>query len=97
MDNKYHFEDLDSSSEYKTIQQIENAVNSFGWNPRKFAACIPTMHRTLQQKLFRTILEVIEFMSSDEYMTDGRNQASKEMAKKIVDTGVLKDLYIPLI
>jgi hypothetical protein len=41
-------------------------------------------HRTLQQSSFRLILQLIEYMASDEYRTDGRNEESKKMAKTLL-------------
>lgn len=42
-------------------------------------------HRTLQQSSFRTILRLIEFMATDAYRTDLRNESSKKVAKKFID------------
>jgi hypothetical protein len=41
-------------------------------------------HRTLQQSSFRMILKLIEFMTTDDYRTDLRNEDSKEMAKSLL-------------
>jgi len=41
-------------------------------------------HRTLQQASFRMMLELIEHMVTDEYHTDGRNDASKKLAKTLI-------------
>ena len=35
------------------------AVNSFSFNPKRFAAAIPDMHPTLQQSLYRLFKECI--------------------------------------
>ena len=41
-------------------------------------------HRTLQQSMFRVILTLIISMTKDDYHTDGRNEYSKEVAKKLI-------------
>ena len=41
-------------------------------------------HRTLQQSMFRVILTLIVSMTKDDYHTDGRNEQSKDIAKKLI-------------
>lgn len=41
-------------------------------------------HRTLQQSSFRMILALVEHVASDEYRTDGRNEGSKNVARKLL-------------
>ena len=87
--------DIANSRELKALQNLEDALNTYSWNPEKFAASIPTMHRTLQQTFFRTIVASIRFMASDNFGYDLRNQAAHEGAKKIVESGVLNDIALP--
>ncbi len=42
-------------------------------------------HRTLQQSMFKVVIGLIIYMASDEFRTDGRNEASKEMAKAFIE------------
>ena len=47
--------DIKESKEYRLAKDWEMAVNSFSFNPERFAAAIPDMHPTLQQSLYRLI------------------------------------------
>ena len=88
---------IEGTREFDAARNLENALNSYSWNPKRFAACVPTMHRTLQQTFFRTIVEVIRKMASDDFSTDARNRESHEIAKKIIESGALDDCYLPFI
>mgnify|MGYP006940632543 FL=1 len=46
-------DNIKESKEYKLAKEWEMAVNSFSFNPKRFAAAIPDMHPTLQQSLYR--------------------------------------------
>ena len=41
-------------------------------------------HRTLQQNFTRLCLKWLEYVASDEYRTDGRNEQSKDIAQKLL-------------
>ena len=47
--------DIKESKEYRLAKDWEMAVNSFSFNPERFAAAIPDMHPTNQQSLYRLI------------------------------------------
>ena len=64
---------------------------------KRFAESTRFYHRTLQQELMRTIVAVIRMVGDDSYRTDLRNQASHELCKRIIDSGVLDDIYLPFI
>ena len=95
--NFKELEELKKTREYKAARDLEDSVNTFLWDPEKFAKAFTTMHKTLQQNVFRTIVAVIKEAASDEYNYDGRNEAAHELAKKIVETGVLDYPYLPTI
>ncbi len=82
-----------NSREYKAAMDLETALNSFSWNPKMFAVSTQHMHRTLQQTLFRTMVETMKVYAK--MNTDLRNQASKEGAEKILQ--VLNETYAPFI
>lgn len=84
-----------TDKEYKAAMALEDAINDFGWNPKKFAQACTTMHRTLQQTLFRTIVEVLICFADENRGTDPRNQASKEGSQQILK--VLKEIHAPFI
>lgn len=52
---KFKNMDIKESKEYRLAKDWEMAVNSFSFNPERFAAAIPDMHPTLQQSLYRLI------------------------------------------
>lgn len=86
---------LEQSREYKAAKMLENAVNDYSFNPKRFAETLPYMHRTLQQSIFRLVVAIINFMADDGYRTDERNQASHDISKKLVR--ILQNEYIPFI
>ena len=71
-------------TEKELAEAMENAVNNFSFDPRKVAAQIPMMHRTLQQSIYRLCRAIIEVMGADDFATDPRNQAAHEDAKAML-------------
>lgn len=86
---------LEQSREYRAAKALENAINDMGWDERKFAQACTTMHRTLQQTLFRTIVEVLKQYADPNRSVDSRNEASKEGSRKLME--VIDSMYIPFI
>ena len=58
-------------------------VNSYGFDRETFAKTICKGHRTLQQSVMRLFIEMIREMSKNSY--DDRNEASVELAKRIME------------
>ena len=77
--------DIRESREYRLAKDWEMAVNSFSFNPKRFAAAIPDMHSTLQQSLYRLIKECIVVMADETRRYDDRNRSSHEEAKRIME------------
>lgn len=88
--------ELENSNEFKVAQELEDALNNMSWNSGKFAESVVYYHRTLQQKLFGTMVKVIEMMGREDYGYDLRNEVSHRIARKIVESGIL-DETIPII
>ena len=88
---------IQDSKEYRLAKEWEMAVNSYSFDPRKFAAAIPDMHPTLQQSLYRLIRECIKVMADDSRRYDDRNRASHEEAKCIMEYLNEHGKYIPLL
>lgn len=88
---------MENSREFKVAKELEHALNDMSWDSRKFAESIIYYHRTLQQTLFRSMVEVIKIMGSEDYGYDLRNKASHEICKKIMESGVLEDETVPFI
>lgn len=84
-------------TEKELARAIENAVNNFSFDPKKVAAEMPMMHRTLQQNVYKLCKAIIEVIGADNYATDPRNQASHEEAKAMLDYLKENGRYIPLI
>ncbi len=89
-------QELENSREYKAAKELEHALNDYGWNTKRFSQSVRTFHPTLQQTLFRTLVDIIIEFSKEGYYDD-RNRASHELAKKIVESGVLEDKHLPFI
>lgn len=89
--------ELKNSREFKAAKELEHALNDCGWNEKRFASACMTFHRTLQQTLFRSMVEVIKIMGNEDYRYDLRNKASHEICKKIIESDVLEDETIPFI
>ena len=88
---------MENSREFKAAKELEYALNDCGWNEKRFASAVTTFHRTLQQTLFRSMVEVIRVMGSEDYGYDLRNRASHEICKRIMESGVLEDKTVPFI
>lgn len=89
--------ELQYSREYKAAQELERALNDYGWNPKRFAESTRYYHCTLQQELMRTIVAIIQMVGDENYGTDLRNQASHKLCKRIIDSGALDETYLPFI
>lgn len=87
--------EIENSREFKAAQELARALNDYGWNEKRFALATTTFHQTLQQTLFRTIVEILKVYADPQRRTDLRNEASKEGAKKLME--VLEELHIPFI
>ena len=90
-------ETLKNTREYKAAEALADAVNTMGWKPEKFAMGMTVQHRTLQQEVMRTFVAMIHVMASDDYGYDDRNRGSHEAAKKMIDSRILDDIYLPFI
>ena len=84
------------SREYKLAKAIENAVNDYGFNRDNFIAGISTMHRTLQQSMWRDIiLPIIYHFSHPKFGYDDRNKASHFLAEELQKTISECGSYLP--
>ena len=52
-------QELENSRKFKAAKELEHALNDYGWNEKRFASVVTTFHRTLQQTLFRNMVEII--------------------------------------
>ena len=79
-------DNLEDSREFKAAQALEDSINSFSFNPDRFAEAIPYMHRTLQQNFFRLVRScVCKMANAESWRIDPRNEASHKMCKAIAE------------
>ena len=79
-------DNLEDSREFKAARASEDAINSFSFNPDRFAEAIPYMHRTLQQNFFRLVRScVCKMANAESWRIDPRNEASHKMCKAIAE------------
>ena len=90
-------EKLKQSKEFKAVEDLMDSVNNMSWSPKKFALAISMQHRTLQQEMMKSFVATIRLMASDDYGFDARNEGSHEAAKKMVESGILDEIYLPFI
>lgn len=74
---------------------IDTAINDFGFDEKKLAERLANNHNTLQQTFMRLCLRFIEQMAQKPYW-DGRNEASVQTAKKIVEA-IGENTRLPMI
>lgn len=65
-------------------KEMSNFVNSYSSDHIEFINEMGKDHRTLQQSFTKLCLKWIEYVASDEYRTDGRNQDSHDVCQKMV-------------
>lgn len=65
--------------------QITNYVNSFNDKSVEFNKAMSNEHRTLQTNFTRLALAWIEYVASDEYRTDLRNEGCKKIASELLE------------
>ena len=83
--------ELENSREFKAAKELEHALNDYGWNGKRFAIAVTTFHRTLQQTLFRSMVEVIKIMGSEGYgydLSSGRGYDTIHL-KRLRHTGTI--------
>jgi hypothetical protein len=66
------------------VNDLTDYVNSFNNKSVEFNKYMAHQHRTLQQSFTRLALSWIEYVASDEYRTDARNEDSKAVCMKLM-------------
>ena len=90
-------QNIEQTKEYQLAKTVEGALNDNCFNAKNFAAAIPMMHPTLQQSLYRLIRECLKVMADDNRRYDGRNRASHEDAKAMLEYLQKEGQSIPFI
>ena len=77
-------------------KEIGSSLNTYGFDTKGFCETVMNEHRTLQQSFMRLIRDYIKYVAEQpDYMFDGRNEASREYAKRIQSMSA--DACIPFI
>lgn len=79
----------DKTREQIATEALENAINNCGFSPKRFAESTLIWHRYIQNELLKLAIWIIKTYGSDNYRYDDRNRYAHEIAKKILETGVL--------
>lgn len=94
---KYENLTYDKYSDRHTFYEdvVSDMVNDMGFDYRGIAEKMANEHPTLQQSFMRMCVAFIKEMSEKKY-TDGRNEHSVNLAKKIMN-GIENDTYLPMV
>ncbi len=74
---------VEGAREKDAAEALVGAVNTFCFRDEVFAEVVGTAHKTLQQSVMRVMLATIRRLAVNS--TDERNEATVELAKKIVE------------
>lgn len=93
-------DNIQQSREYQAARELERALNDYGFNPDRFTAAIPSLHKTLEQSFMRLIISCIKFMADDSNrFIDLRNQGAHKVA--VILAQALEEhkdeIYLPFI
>ena len=69
----------------KNAEQVSTMLNSFTFDYEGFCKEMCREHRTLQQSFTRLCIHWLATCASDNYQFDGRNEASHDVAKALLD------------
>lgn len=78
------------------VEMVSDMLNVLGFNSEDFCKEFSKEHRTLQQSFTRLCVEWLRTCASDDYHYDGRNEASHEIAKMLLE-GKDNDIHLPFI
>ena len=68
------------------VSQVTDMLNNFSFDYEGFCKQMCREHRTLQQSFTRLCIHWLSTCASDEYQFDGRNEASHDLAKALLDS-----------
>jgi hypothetical protein len=79
------------------FQAMSNFVNIMGHGQKEFIALMERDHPTLQQQFTGLCLAWLRHVASKEYRTDGRNEYSQKIARKLMRDIEPYEIFMPLI
>ena len=76
-------------------KEIGSSLNTFSFDKKGFCETMMREHRTIQQNFMRLIRDYMRFVAEQpDYMFDGRNEASRDFARKVAE---IEDNQLPMI
>lgn len=81
----------------QNAEQVAEMLNVFGFDNDGFCDAMCRQHRTLQQNFTRLCIAWLATCASDDYRYDGRNEASHEVAKALINSQDADFLGLPFV
>ena len=81
----------------QNAEQVAEMLNVFGFDNDGFCDAMCTQHRTLQHNFTRLCIAWLATCASDDYRYDGRNEASHEVAKALINSQDADFLGLPFV
>ena len=81
----------------QNAEQVAEMLNVFGFDKDGFCDAMCRQHRTLQQSFTRLCIAWLATCASDDYRYDGRNEASHEVAKALINSQDADFLGLPFV
>lgn len=78
--------EIKKNREEECAENVAMALNVFGFDNEAFCKQMCKEHRTLQQSFTRLCIHWLSTCASDDYRYDGRNEASHEVAKALIES-----------
>jgi len=82
-DNLERYFAVEETEGFKAARKLEDFVNGGSGDGQDFVEGFLRMHNTLQQSTMGLMFKCVEAMAAVDYV-DGRNQASKETAQRVL-------------
>lgn len=70
----------------ENVAKVSLMLNSLSFDPEDFCKEFTKEHRTIQQSFTRLCIRWLCTCASDDYRFDGRNEASHQIAKALIDS-----------
>ena len=77
---------MTSEKNKEQVAKVTEMLNSFTFDYEGFCKEMTREHRTLQQSFTRLCIQWLCTCASDDYRYDGRNEASHEIAKALIES-----------
>lgn len=74
------------SRETENVAKVSLMLNSLSFDPEDFCKEFTKEHRTIQQNFTRLCIHWLCTCACDDYRFDGRNEASHQIAKALIDS-----------